>query len=142
MWAHVWAGTTRYCNHWVSNKALKEYITHKVTETLNPASVPCPHRLAEPGEKCAVHGQRIAAGSKLCCIPEQQVRSFVSQELLLRCETLHQSTASAAQLFLHAFAMATKDKPAAYFLPCTCPASNINTETQSCSEIIFPLQEC
>lgn len=82
----------RCCNHWVSEEALKEYISHQVSETLNPATVPCPQCLAERCVKCASHGQQTAAGVHVCCVPERQVRSFLSQELTLRCEMYHDMT--------------------------------------------------
>ena len=89
----------RCCNHWVSEEALKEYISHQVSETLNPATVPCPQCLAERCEKCASHGQQTANEVKVCCVPERQVRSFLSQELTLRCEADHSTMCCSSVLY-------------------------------------------
>lgn len=72
------------CNHWVSSEALEQYIDREVSQSLNVSTVPCPQCLAEPCAKCATHGVKSARGVTLCCIPEQQVRSLLSEELMVR----------------------------------------------------------
>ena len=103
----------RCCNHWVSWDALKEYISHQVSECLDPAAVPCPQCLAEPCEKCAAHGQRQSAtGHKLCCIPVRQVRSFLSEELALRYEAHHRSIVQLAIPLLSRFLLPERNSSA------------------------------
>jgi hypothetical protein len=80
----------RWCNHWISREALRQYILGEVDE--QRFQFACPECKADACARCALHpagiGGDAAAAAPHCYVPPRQIRAVLSAEEHNRCATV------------------------------------------------------